>query len=149
MIVGLDKYQLAPGWPLPVVSVPGAGDTCNWGSAVMAQSRPAEHPLMVRRKTYLIKSLWNVLLWNSFWLDGRCHDIEMQWWFISLFSKNTISKCRHSAEWQWSGVIRQWASDISSKQWRWSPLSSPDYKLPAVPPAQCSHALAIRRQKYM
>ena len=83
---------------------PGAGDTCNWGSAVMAQSRPAEHPLMVRRKTYPIKSLRNVLLWNSFWLDGRCHDIEMQWWFISLFSKNTISRCRNSAEWQWNGV---------------------------------------------
>ena len=41
---------------------PGAGDTCNWGSGVMAQSRPAEHPLMVRRKTYPIKSLRNVLL---------------------------------------------------------------------------------------
>ena len=41
---------------------PGAGDTCNWGAGVMAQSRPAEHPLMVRRKTYPIKSLRNVLL---------------------------------------------------------------------------------------
>ena len=110
-------YQLAPGWPL--VSEPGARDTCNWGSGVMAQSRPADHPMIVRRKTYPIKSLRNVLLWNPFWLGSRCHEIEMQWWFISLFSKNTISKSRNSAaEWQWSGVwsgseavIRQASSD--------------------------------------